>query len=110
MNFAPNAFNTYSGLLILEGGAMKFLLAVSVNHQELKGKIVNHFADIGEQLEIVDSYIRLFPEAEMVKHVTGVYDQFATFLRLSVEWCRENVFGKYASNFIMLMLKHNVLQ
>ena len=88
---------------------MKFLLAVSVNHQELKEKIVNHFADIGEQFKIVDHYIRLFPEAEMVEHVTGVYDQFATFLRLSVEWCRENALGKYADTVTIRTLKYSSL-
>ena len=34
---------------------MKFLLAVSVNHQELKGKILYHLVEIGEQFKVVDS-------------------------------------------------------
>ena len=74
---------------------MKFLLAVSVNHQELKGKILYHLAEIGEQFKIVDSYVRLFSEADMVEHVYGVYDNFNQFLRLSIEWCKENTLGKY---------------
>lgn len=73
---------------------MKFLLAVRVNHQELKGKIVYHLAEIGEQFKIVDSYVRLFPEADMVEQVCGVYDSFTEFLRLSIDWCRENALGK----------------
>ena len=64
---------------------MKFLLAVSVNHQELKGKIVHHLAEIGEQFKTVDSYVRLFPEADMVEHVCGVYHNFTEFLQLSIE-------------------------
>ncbi|KAG8528827.1 uncharacterized protein KY384_006516 [Bacidia gigantensis] len=73
---------------------MKFLLAVSVNHQELKEKIVDHLADIGDQFKIMDGYIRLFPEADMVEQVAGVYDNFIKFLQLSIDWCRENVFGE----------------
>ena len=98
-----------SELLIMKGGAMKFLLAVSVNHQELREKVVNHFTDIGEQFNIVDSYIRLFPEAEMVEHVCGVYNQFATFLKLSIEWCRENALGEYRPCFSTLALMYTLL-
>lgn len=64
---------------------MKFLLAVSVNDQELKGKIVYHLAEIGEQFKIVDSYVRVFPEAAMVEQVCGVYDKFTAFLQLSID-------------------------
>ena len=74
---------------------MKFLLAISVNHQELKEKIVHHMAEIGEHFKIVDSYVRLFPEMDMVEHVCGVYDNFATFLQLSIKWCKENALGTY---------------
>lgn len=73
---------------------MKFLLAVSVNHQELKGKILHHLAEIGEQFKIMDAYLRLFPEADMVEHICGVYNSFNNFLRLSVAWCKENAFGE----------------
>ena len=73
---------------------MKFLLAVSVNHQELKEKITEHLADIGEQFKIVDSYVRSFPESEMVDHVIGAYTSFLSFLQLSIDWCRENGFGQ----------------
>lgn len=73
---------------------MKFLIAVSVNHQELKEKIIEHLADIGEQFKIIDSYVRLFPEADMVEQVGGVYDNFTKFLQLSIDWCRENCIGK----------------
>ena len=73
---------------------MKFLLAISVNHQELKENIVEHLADIGEQFKIIDGYVRLFPEADMVEQVGAVYDNFIKFLQVSIDWCRENVFGK----------------
>lgn len=82
----------------LAWGAMKFLLAVSVNHQELKGKIVYHLAEIGEQFKIVDSYVRVFPEAAMVEQVCGVYDKFTAFLRLSIDWCKENALVKFFKN------------
>ncbi len=73
---------------------MKFLLAVSVNHQELKEKITEHLADIGEQFKTIDSYVRTFPETEMVDHVIGAYNSFLSFLQLSIDWCRENGFGQ----------------
>ena len=78
---------------------MKFLLAVSVNHQELREKIVYHLAEIGEHFKIIDSYVRLFPEADMVEHVCGVYDNFNQFLQLSIDWCKENALGKHDINF-----------
>ena len=77
---------------------MKFLLAVSVNDQELKEKIVYHLAEIGEQFKIVDSYVRLFPEMDMVEHVCRVYDCFTTFLQISIKWCKENALGKLKSS------------
>ncbi|KAL9632750.1 MAG: hypothetical protein Q9164_005123 [Protoblastenia rupestris] len=77
---------------------MKFLLAVSVNHQELKEKIVEHLADIGEQFKIIDGYVRLFPEADMVEQVGVVYDNFTKFLQLSIDWCKENCFVKLFKN------------
>lgn len=77
---------------------MKFLLAVSVNHQELKEKITEHLAEIGEQFKIIDSYIRTFPEHEMVDHVIGAYTSFLSFLQLSIDWCRENGFGQSPGN------------
>ena len=73
---------------------MKFLLAVSVNHQELKEKILYHLVEIGEQFKIVESYVKLFPEADMVEQVCGVYDNFTGFLQLSIDWCNENALGK----------------
>ena len=83
---------------------MKFLLAVSLNHQELKGRIVLHLAEIGEQFKVIDSYVRLFPEADMVEHVCAVYDNFTQFLQLSIDWCKENALGKclYRSSMIVL--------
>ena len=86
---------------------MKFLLAVSVNHQELKGKILYHLAEIGEQFKIVDSYVRLFSEADMVEHVCGVYDNFNQFLRLSIEWCKENTLGKYYFRSLITALTYS---
>ena len=83
---------------------MKFLLAVSINHQELKGKIVLHLAEIGEQFKIIDSYVRLFPEADMVEHVCAVYDNYTQFLQLSIDWCKENALGKYLHRFSMIAL------
>ena len=80
---------------------MKFLLAVSLNHQELKGKIVQHMTEIGEQFKIIDSYVRLFPEADMVEHVCALYNNFTQFLRLSIEWCKENALGRCLHRFSM---------
>lgn len=78
---------------------MKFLLAVSVNDQELKERIVYHLAEIGEQFKIVDSYVRLFPEKDMVEHVCGVYDNFTMFLQISIKWCKENALGKSGNHY-----------
>jgi len=84
---------------------MKFLLAVSVNDQELKERIVYHLAEIGEQFKIVDSYVRLFPEKDMVEHVCGVYDSFTTFLQVSIKWCKENALGKSGNSLLTVSLK-----
>ena len=83
---------------------MKFLLAVSVNDQELKERIVYHLAEIGEQFKIVDSYVRLFPEMDMVEHVCGVYDKFTTFLQVSIKWCKENALGKLGNSLLTVLL------
>ena len=72
---------------------MKFLLAVSVNHQELREKIIDNLAEIGEQFKIVDTYVRMFPEEDMVEHVCNAHADFLTFLQLSIDWCKENAIG-----------------
>lgn len=84
---------------------MKFLLAVSVNDQELKERIVYHLAEIGEQFKIVDSYVRLFPEKDMVEHICSVYDNFTTFLQMSIKWCKENALGKSSEPLLTVLLK-----
>ena len=52
----------------------------------------------------MDSYVRLFSEADMVEHVCAVYDNFTQFLQLSIDWCKENALGKYFSRFSMIAL------
>ena len=83
---------------------MKFLLAVSINHQELKEKIVYQLGEIGEYFKIIDSYVRLFPEIDMVEHVCGVYEHFNVFLQLSISWCKENALGKSRCLFLAAVL------
>ncbi|KAI9764201.1 MAG: hypothetical protein M1840_008591 [Geoglossum simile] len=76
--------------LSLAYGAVKFLLVVSVNHQELKEKFVYHLENIGSQFEAMQIFVRLHPDERMVNAVSGAYAEFLKFLELSVSWCGEN--------------------
>lgn len=74
---------------------MKFLLTASINHQELKEKFTEHLAEIGEKFATLSSYVRTFPNEETIMgHVLGIYTIFLSVLKLSIDWCRENGFGK----------------
>ena len=52
----------------------------------------------------MDSYVRLFPEADMVEHVCAVYDNFTHFLQLSIDWYKENALGKYLYRLSLIAL------
>ena len=54
----------------------------------------------------MDSYVKLFPEADMVEQVCGVYDNFTNFLRLSIDWCKENALGKCGYEFSTIAMTH----
>jgi hypothetical protein len=81
--------------LSLAYGAVKFLLVVSVNHQELKEKFVYHLENIGSQFEAMQVFVRLHPDERMVNAVSGAYAEFLKFLELSVSWCGENPIGMF---------------
>lgn len=73
---------------------MKFLLVVSVNHQELKAQIAYHLGEIGARFQIMECFAQLYPSETMVSNVSGAYSEFLTFLRKSIEWCKEAVLGE----------------
>ena len=67
---------------------------------------MQHLSDIGDQFKIVDSYVRLFPEKDMVNQVCGMYEHFNVFLQLSISWCRENVIGQCKSQAVECVTAH----
>ncbi len=92
---------------------MKFLLVVSVNHQELKAKITYYMGEIGAQFQIMECFAQLYPSETMVSNVSGAYTEFLVLLRKSIEWCKEAVLGKdfsYQQVWFNLILDSQVLQ
>ncbi|KAH7379760.1 hypothetical protein BKA64DRAFT_686284 [Cadophora sp. MPI-SDFR-AT-0126] len=79
----------------LAWGAMKFLLVVSVSHQELKAQITYHMGEIGAKFQIMECFVQLYPSDAMVSNVCGAYTEFLAFLRKSIEWCKEAVLVKF---------------
>jgi hypothetical protein len=42
----------------------------------------------------MECFAQLYPSETMVSNVSGAYTEFLTFLRKSIEWCKEAVLGK----------------
>ena len=73
----------------LAWGAIKFLLIVNINSQELKESVAQVLGDIGDKFRMVKCFLDLFPSREMVEHVCGAYEQFSQFLTKAVSYYKE---------------------
>lgn len=77
----------------LAWGAIKIVLLVQVNYQELKQKVELHMEKIKTSFEIVDHLTAYIPKANLVFAVTKAYELFSRFLAKAVKYYSLNRFS-----------------
>ncbi|KAG7007774.1 FAD-dependent monooxygenase [Physcia stellaris] len=73
-------------------GAIKIILIVQINHEELKQKIHEHIKLIKSKFEIMDHLTVLLPRANLVAAIARSYELFSRFLAKSVKYYSMNRF------------------
>ena len=83
-------------------GAIKIILVVQINHQELKLKVKEYMEHIKIRFEIIDHLTAYMPKANLVVSVAKAYELFSRFLAKAVKYYSLNRLSKY---FIVLKLE-----
>ena len=78
-------------------GAIKIILIVQINHEELKQKVQEHIKLIQSRFEIIDHLTVLLPRANMVAAIARAYELFSRFLAKSVKYYSMNRFSNVIS-------------
>ena len=78
----------------LAWGAIKIILILQINHEELKEKIHEHIRLIKSKFEIMDHLTILLPRANLVAAIARAYELFSRFLAESVKYYSMNKFSK----------------
>lgn len=74
-------------------GAIKIILIVQINHEELKQKTHEHIKLIESKFEIMDHLTALQPRANLVAAIARAYELFSRFLAKSVRYYSMNRFS-----------------
>ena len=77
----------------LAWGAIKIVLIVQINHEELKQKVYEHINLIKSKFEIMDHLTVLLPRANLVAAIARAYELFSRFLAKSVKYYSMNRFS-----------------
>ena len=75
-------------------GAIKIVLVVQINHEELKQKVREYMEQIKSRFEIVDHLTAYMPISNLVTSVAKAYELFSRFLAKSVKYYSLNRFRK----------------
>ena len=75
-------------------GAIKLILIVQINHEELKQKVHEHIKLIKSKFEIMDHLTVLLPRVNLVAAIARSYELFSRFLAKSVKYYSMNRFSK----------------
>ena len=77
-------------------GAIKIVLVVQINHEELKQKVKEHMDQIKIRFEIVDHLTAYMPKANLVTSVAKAYELFSRFLAKAVKYYSLNRFSEWS--------------
>ena len=75
-------------------GAVKILLVVQINHEELKQRVKEYMEQIKTRFEIVDHLTAYMPKANLVTSVAKAYELFSRFLAKAVKYYSLNRFSE----------------
>ena len=67
-------------------GAIKIVLVVQINHEELKQKVKEYMEQIKIKFEIVDHLTAYMPKANIVTSIAKAYELFSRFLAKAVKY------------------------
>ena len=84
-------------------GAIKIVLVVQINHEELKQKVKEYMEQIKIRFEIVDHLTAYMPKANLVTSVAKAYELFSRFLAKAVKYYSLNRFSE-----CFTILKHEL--
>jgi hypothetical protein len=70
----------------LTWGALKILLVVHINHEELKQNVRQHMELIRSRFEIIDHLTAYMPRRNLVRSVVKVFELFSRFLAKAVKY------------------------
>ena len=80
-------------------GAVKIILLVQVNHEELKDKICNNLENIVGKFEIIDHLPDYIPRRNLVIALADAYAYFSTYLAEAVKYYSKNRAKKAWNDF-----------
>ena len=75
----------------LAWGAIKIVLVVQINHEELKQKVKGYMEQIKRKFEMIDHLTELIPRANLVAAVAKVYELLSRFLAKAVKYYSMNM-------------------
>lgn len=78
----------------LAWAVIKLLLAIQVNYEELKAKILTHLEHIKIRFDIIDHLTAYIPTAHLVELVAKVYNLFYRFLAKAIKFYTGSRFSK----------------
>jgi hypothetical protein len=81
----------------LAWAVIKLLLAIQVNYEELKAKILTHLEQIKTGFDIIDRLTAYIPTAHLVELVAKVYNLFYRFLAKAIKFYTGSRFSKLSS-------------
>lgn len=70
----------------LAWGAVKIVLVVQINHEELKNKVKEHMELIRSRFEVINHLTAYNPRQNLVRSVAKVYELFSRFLAKAVKY------------------------
>ena len=79
----------------LAWGAIKIILVVQINYEEMKQKVKTHMDLIRSRFEMIDHLTAYLPRANLVASVAKAYELFSRFLAKAVRYYSLNRFSKY---------------
>ncbi|GKZ38850.1 hypothetical protein AbraIFM66950_011373, partial [Aspergillus brasiliensis] len=74
------------GYVSVAFGAIKIILTVQINYQELKEKMTQYLDQISTRFELIDHLTAYIPTKRLVDHLARAYQSFTKFLSKAVKY------------------------
>lgn len=71
-------------------GAIKILLVIQINYQEMKKQVEQYMGRIKTKFDMIDHLTHYIPTARLVDAISRIYDLFTRFLAKAVKYYSQN--------------------